>query len=597
MQTTLVPIHKLTVSPRNVRRTEAPIADLVASITAHGLLNPLTVIGSDNDTFEVIAGSRRLRALQQLSIDQVPVILRSDMAPEELSLTENISRQPMTTLDILLALRTITSAIEEPGFIAERFGIPMDRARKIARLSCLAPEVLDAWQADEIQAGEAEAFAATADHDAQRTALERYRITESSWERSPQKIRQWLGHGDYDMKRLLAYVGRETYEAQGGGIETDLFGGGERVLDPELLQQLADTKRKTAADEVQAQCNRPVELIAERPDNYWQHNIHPERGDLSAPEEARLLELETLMESLDRDEDEEAFDATEAEYDALNEKRPIILPEGGKIGLHIYEQGIDFYWLVRPDAAPTAESEQAEAAEVTESVTPTHTASMTMQVMRRERLIARSAASKKLADSALQLLVFTVCRGCFSPTSYRHGIDGLSLIQSDCDAMNERTFITIADQDKAWATFKRAFNTPDKLSRLAAEVLGRLTQSHAAPDAAQVALLTNLTTSLAWESTLEFWQMWRKGQMLELVKEFDPSGDVNNLISNMNQNEMRAALNDLFTKRERIMWKGLDEATLAAIASWVPKWLRFTDEEMAEAEAPAEVEPEERTDD
>lgn len=65
-----IPLKKLVLSAQNVRTNvedATDIADLIASIEAHGLLNPLVVTAGKKP--EVVAGGRRYRALVKLAED------------------------------------------------------------------------------------------------------------------------------------------------------------------------------------------------------------------------------------------------------------------------------------------------------------------------------------------------------------------------------------------------------------------------------------------------------------------------------------------------------------------------------------------------
>src|ERR1700689_3126475 len=67
--TTSIPLSKLVLWSGNVRKTagsDTGLAELAASIAAHGLINPLTVRPGKGDMFEVGAGGRRFAALQLL---------------------------------------------------------------------------------------------------------------------------------------------------------------------------------------------------------------------------------------------------------------------------------------------------------------------------------------------------------------------------------------------------------------------------------------------------------------------------------------------------------------------------------------------------
>ena len=63
-----VPVSKLVVHEDNVRRTDkrADIEALAASIAAHGLLQNLSVVPTEDGRYAVVAGARRLAALRLL---------------------------------------------------------------------------------------------------------------------------------------------------------------------------------------------------------------------------------------------------------------------------------------------------------------------------------------------------------------------------------------------------------------------------------------------------------------------------------------------------------------------------------------------------
>jgi ParB-like nuclease family protein len=106
---TTIPLNKLTAWEGNVRKTGAGdnLDELIASIAAHGLLQSLVVRKARRGKYAVIAGRRRLLALQALADTgklaasmQVPCILiAEDANATELSLAENAIRLPMHPAD------------------------------------------------------------------------------------------------------------------------------------------------------------------------------------------------------------------------------------------------------------------------------------------------------------------------------------------------------------------------------------------------------------------------------------------------------------------------------------------------------------------
>ena len=59
----IIPIAKLQPSPGNPRRQVGDVRDLVASISALGVLEPLIVVAHPDGGYEVVAGHRRLAAV------------------------------------------------------------------------------------------------------------------------------------------------------------------------------------------------------------------------------------------------------------------------------------------------------------------------------------------------------------------------------------------------------------------------------------------------------------------------------------------------------------------------------------------------------
>src|SRR5262245_23418022 len=104
-----IPLKKLVAWDGNVRKTGADtaLAELAASIAAHGLLQSLVVREGKRGKYAVIAGRRRLMALQSLAdagrIDsgyEVPCqVLNGETDATEISLAENTLREAMHPAD------------------------------------------------------------------------------------------------------------------------------------------------------------------------------------------------------------------------------------------------------------------------------------------------------------------------------------------------------------------------------------------------------------------------------------------------------------------------------------------------------------------
>jgi ParB family chromosome partitioning protein len=176
MKTQLILLSKLELSPLNVRKTTSKTADaeLMASIKAHGLINPLTVIGQKGGKFHVIAGGRRLAALQALQKDgdlpkdhTVQCQVTANDNAEEVSLAENVVRQAMHPADQFDAFKALVDAGATVIEIATRFGVGEKLVEKRLKLARVAPQLLKAYRDEKLTLEALMAFTISDDHKRQ----------------------------------------------------------------------------------------------------------------------------------------------------------------------------------------------------------------------------------------------------------------------------------------------------------------------------------------------------------------------------------------------------------------------------------------------
>jgi ParB family chromosome partitioning protein len=119
------------------------LASLTASITEHGVLQPILVTETI-DGYQLVAGERRLRAAQAAGIERIPAVVRqlADREQLELALVENLQREDLDPLETAEAYRQL---IEEFGFsqdeVATRVGKARSTVANTLRLLDLAPGV------------------------------------------------------------------------------------------------------------------------------------------------------------------------------------------------------------------------------------------------------------------------------------------------------------------------------------------------------------------------------------------------------------------------------------------------------------------------
>jgi ParB family chromosome partitioning protein len=112
----LVPIEQLVPDPTQPRHTMDPerLAELAASISEHGVLQPLLVredgfLDDGRARFMIVAGGRRHAAAQQAGLSRVPVLLRESEAEQVriLQLTENIQREDLDPVEEARAIKEL----------------------------------------------------------------------------------------------------------------------------------------------------------------------------------------------------------------------------------------------------------------------------------------------------------------------------------------------------------------------------------------------------------------------------------------------------------------------------------------------------------
>jgi ParB family chromosome partitioning protein len=109
-----IPVADIEVTDRNPRKKLEHIDDLAASIDDLSLLQPIVVRRvKDEDgatkPYELVAGHRRLAAVQSLRWVNVPALVRDDDAEKAriTNLVENLQRDNLTPADEAAALRAL----------------------------------------------------------------------------------------------------------------------------------------------------------------------------------------------------------------------------------------------------------------------------------------------------------------------------------------------------------------------------------------------------------------------------------------------------------------------------------------------------------
>ena len=160
----------LSPNPHNPRKnfSEKDLGDLVSSISANGLLQPLVVrpVKDGGGRFQIVAGERRWRAAAQAGLHEVPVIVRdfSDAETLEIALVENVQR---TDLNALEEAEGYQQLLDRFGYshkqLSKTIGKSRSHVANTLRLRNLPGPVQDLVRGGRLSAGHARALLSSAD--------------------------------------------------------------------------------------------------------------------------------------------------------------------------------------------------------------------------------------------------------------------------------------------------------------------------------------------------------------------------------------------------------------------------------------------------
>ena len=162
-------IASILPNPMQPRRSfvQAELEELAASIAENGLLQPVVVrAAAGADSYELIAGERRLRAVGILGWDEVPVIVRdaSDRTLLVLALVENLQREALNPLEEAEGYASLGEQFDmKQADIAAAVGKDRSTVANLLRLLKLPVSVRRLVESGRLSAGHARALLAVDD--------------------------------------------------------------------------------------------------------------------------------------------------------------------------------------------------------------------------------------------------------------------------------------------------------------------------------------------------------------------------------------------------------------------------------------------------
>lgn len=158
-----IPLSEIVPNPHQPRKHFEPsdLADLVSSIKAHGVMQPITVTERPDGGYELIAGERRFRASTEAGLATIPALVRvaGEQDKLELALIENIQRQQLNAVEEAFSFKRL---IDEFGLtqqqVADQVGKSRSAVANTIRLLELPEIIKEALVEGKLSAGKARAL-------------------------------------------------------------------------------------------------------------------------------------------------------------------------------------------------------------------------------------------------------------------------------------------------------------------------------------------------------------------------------------------------------------------------------------------------------
>lgn len=160
----MLPLEQIETNPFQPRTEfdQTALEELAASITVHGLIQPVTVRRLHDRAYQLISGERRFRASQMAGLQEVPAYIRlaDDQQMLEMALIENIQREDLNAVEIAISYqRLIDECALTHENLSERVGKQRSTITNYLRLLKLPPEIQRALKERKLTMGHARALA------------------------------------------------------------------------------------------------------------------------------------------------------------------------------------------------------------------------------------------------------------------------------------------------------------------------------------------------------------------------------------------------------------------------------------------------------
>lgn len=180
------------LQPRGVITNES-LAELVASIKEHGILEPL-VVAHTPAGYQIVAGERRWRAAKLAGLEMVPVVIieTSPKGMLEMTLVENVQRTDLNPIERAKAFERLMAEFSlSTNEIAQRIGKSPPYVSNTMRLMALPDAIKDGLIAGVVTEGHARALLGVSDVKAMIEIYKKLLVEGGNVRRAEELVRRY----------------------------------------------------------------------------------------------------------------------------------------------------------------------------------------------------------------------------------------------------------------------------------------------------------------------------------------------------------------------------------------------------------------------
>jgi ParB family transcriptional regulator, chromosome partitioning protein len=155
-----IPIEQIVPNPKQPRKDfdKEALQALSDSIAMHDIIQPITIIQTAPNKYQLLSGERRWRASKMAGLTDIPAYIRTAdlQAQIELALLENLQREDLNAIEIALSYKLLVDEVNlTQEEVADRMHKERSTVTNYLRLLKLPPTIQQAVRENTISMGHA----------------------------------------------------------------------------------------------------------------------------------------------------------------------------------------------------------------------------------------------------------------------------------------------------------------------------------------------------------------------------------------------------------------------------------------------------------